>query len=563
MAEELLIFQHMPKTAGTSLREVMLANYASEDVLLLYYGDERTGRPPPRRRAEYEEWYATLDPDVRARLRVVASHSASFVARLVDRPHRIVTLLRNPIDRLASLYTFTKQQAKRDRPPWQKEIGTEILARGWSLADIYRNLGGTQPSSSRMHELFAEFFNGQTRRVLRPWDRADELGLWAGQPDEAAGPKQAALELLSHKYVVGVQERFELSLDLFAEAFGWSERSLPRVNVGEPEALDPETRELVAAHNEIDAQLHAHFDAALGRRARERAEAAQKRPARARASSPNARLREQEAVCILGAHRSGTSLTANVINVLGVELGPEDELMPPQPAQNPAGFWEHEGLVQLNEDVLASVSERPIRGGQGWRETILPPDDWHCRASLAPLRYRARELLSRAFGGSGRWGWKDPRTSLTLPFWQLLVPHLKYVICVRHPLDVASSLYHRDGMLEQEALDLWLRYSAAAVVHTRDRPRIFVAYERWFDSWRTQLERLARFLGIEDAAEGRHVAAAVRVEVDAELWHHRSDVDAELPPDVRSLYSALEHSAADEVPASLDRIAEEIDAAAR
>ena len=34
-------------------------------------------------------------------------------------------------------------------------------------------------------------------------------------------------------------------------------------------------------------------------------------------------------VCILGMHRSGTSLVSRVLNVLGVYLGPEEHLMRP------------------------------------------------------------------------------------------------------------------------------------------------------------------------------------------------------------------------------------------
>jgi hypothetical protein len=38
------------------------------------------------------------------------------------------------------------------------------------------------------------------------------------------------------------------------------------------------------------------------------------------------------------------------------------------------------------------------------------------------------------------WGWKDPATCLTLAFWQTLLPHMRYVICIRNPLDVAISM---------------------------------------------------------------------------------------------------------------------------
>ena len=544
MPRELVIFQHMSRTAGTSLRQAILQNYAAGEVMLLYGPDERSGGPPPRLPAEYREWYRTLDPHVRERLRVVASHSANCLTRFVDRPFRVVSLLRDPVERVASLYAFFKWQTTReDRPPWDLDVGEELNRRGWSLADIYLNLGGASPSMSPMHARFSEFFNDQTRTVLKPWDLGHELSFWSGQPDEAVDLKRHALDLLSRQYVVGIQEHYEQSLRLFADSFGWDKLPVHRLNVREREKVDPETRELILAHNEIDAELHAHFEAAVERYAADLPQRA--RAARAAPASPSA-LGESRGVCVIGPPRSGTSLTTNILNLLGVDLGPEDELMPAQPGQNPAGFWEHERLAAFNEELLVAVSERPFREGEGWREAVPPEPGWESGPAAAELREGARELVSSSFGSSPLWGWKDPRTSLTLPFWHELVPDLLHVICVRHPLDVAASLHRRDGMQPPEALSLWLRYSAAAVVNSRGRPRIVVSYERWFQSWRTELERLARFVGVPEEARGEQLLATVEREIDGRLWHHRSEADAaELPSDVRELYAALEQEAAD------------------
>jgi hypothetical protein len=543
MPQELVIFQHMPKTAGTSLRKSILANYEPGESALLYRGEEETGAPPPRRPAEYREWYRTLDPLQRERMRLVASHSANCLTRFVDRPFRVLTLFRDPVDRVASLYSFFKWQTTRDdRPEWEREVGNELVDRGWSLADIYLNLGGARSSASPLHHVFAEFFNGQTRSVVRPWDEDAQLGYWAGQPDEAVDLKRRALDLLLRQYVVGVQERYEQSLELFARSFGWNDLAVHRLNVREPEALDPETRELVAAHNELDAELHAHFEAAVERYAAELPRRAPSAPVAVSGPMPV----ESRGVCVIGPPRSGTSLTTNILNLLGVDLGREDELMPAQPGQNPAGFWEHERLASFNEELLAAVSERPFRGGEGWREAVPPEPGWESGPRVGELRESARGLVSGSFGRSPLWGWKDPRTSLTLPFWHELVPDLLHVICVRHPLDVAASLHRRDGMQPPEALSLWLRYSAAAVVNTRGRPRIVVSYERWFQSWRTELERLARFLNLPEEARPEQLLATVEREIDGRLWHHRSENDAaELPSDVRELYAALEQEAAD------------------
>src|SRR5262245_13262787 len=63
-------------------------------------------------------------------------------------------------------------------------------------------------------------------------------------------------------------------------------------------------------------------------------------------------------ICIAGMHRSGTSLFARLLNLGGVYLGRDDELLAGGPS-NPDGHWEHEGLMQVNEELLAEC-------GGGW-----------------------------------------------------------------------------------------------------------------------------------------------------------------------------------------------------
>jgi hypothetical protein len=73
-------------------------------------------------------------------------------------------------------------------------------------------------------------------------------------------------------------------------------------------------------------------------------------------------------VCILGMHRSGTSLVSRALNVLGVYLGPEEQLMRPS-TDNPAGHWESRPIKEINDEILSilggSWQEPPPAGGLG------------------------------------------------------------------------------------------------------------------------------------------------------------------------------------------------------
>ena len=102
-------------------------------------------------------------------------------------------------------------------------------------------------------------------------------------------------------------------------------------------------------------------------------------------------------------------MVTRLLHGCGLYLGPKDALMPPQ-ADNPDGFWEHLGLVALNDELLEAL-------GGAWD---LPPktNENLSEERLDPLRLKA-QLLIEGFHSIPIWGWKDPRNSLTLPFWEI------------------------------------------------------------------------------------------------------------------------------------------------
>jgi hypothetical protein len=257
-------------------------------------------------------------------------------------------------------------------------------------------------------------------------------------------------------------------------------------------------------------------------------------------------LYSRGAICVLGAPRSGTSLTTRILNILGVDLGPREELMAAAAGNNQSGFWEHEGIADINEDILATLGEAPR---QRWRHPPRLGTGWQRDSRLDRHREAAQALLERSFAGRPLWGWKDPRTCLTLPFWQDVLARaagveaeLRYVICLRHPYDVAASLRARDEMAVEESLGLWRRYNSDALSNVGGQPRLCVAYESYFPAWEAEANRLAAFLGLPGLTEEQREAIAAHL--DEDLRHHlgsgpANGTDVELPTDARELYDAL------------------------
>jgi GT2 family glycosyltransferase len=206
---------------------------------------------------------------------------------------------------------------------------------------------------------------------------------------------------------------------------------------------------------------------------------------------------KQNVICVAGAHRSGTSMLTRLLYHCGLDLGPQSEMMPAA-ADNPDGFWEHLRFVALNDELLNAV-------GAAWD---LPPSENESFAgeALHPLRQKA-QLLIDEFREKPTWGWKDPRNSLTIRFWESLLPGLRTVVIVRNPLEVAYSMNKRNGVSYALGLRLWEIYNRRLLSATTSAMRIVVHYQSFFEEPDTELERLVRFIGLTN--EGVATAAAL------------------------------------------------------
>jgi hypothetical protein len=187
-------------------------------------------------------------------------------------------------------------------------------------------------------------------------------------------------------------------------------------------------------------------------------------------------------VSILGMHRSGTSMVALLLAECGLHLGDDRDLMPPAP-DNPAGFGENVRFVELNERLLAAL-------GGSWDAVPEFDPDWLERPEVTQLERHAAHL-AHAFAGCEPWGWKDPRSSLTLPFWERVAHPLEVIVCLRDPLEVALSLQRRNGLSLDFGLALWLEYNERIVATTRADSRIVSHYDAFLRSPRRELERIA------------------------------------------------------------------------
>lgn len=241
-------------------------------------------------------------------------------------------------------------------------------------------------------------------------------------------------------------------------------------------------------------------------------------------------------ILLIGMHRSGTSMLAGLLARSGVYIGRR------LGRNNEALFFR-----RLNRWLLAQggVSwTRPL----GFADLLADPEGRDLAADYLRTSLRAPRELGfwgwRGLAGNrqGPWGWKDPRTTFTLPLWLELFPEARVVNVERHGVDVAESLvvrrrrslernrqrFHRRRFLyrfaakrgelidtprlarRDQALALWAEYMAEGRRQTAalGGRALTLGYEDLLHQPETELDRLAGFCGLDLDPAARHELTA-------------------------------------------------------
>ena len=188
-------------------------------------------------------------------------------------------------------------------------------------------------------------------------------------------------------------------------------------------------------------------------------------------------------------HRCGTSAVAKVLFELGLDMGPCDQFMPANQS-NPLGYFENQWISYEVNDVLLEYL------GGSWNSPPEFPNEWQKDRKIQALADKVRGYLKENFAASII-GWKDPRVSLLLPFWKWVVPELRFVVCVRNPLDVARSLSAREGYSLRKGAALWHKYVTTLMEETDGCDRHIVFYEDLVSDTEKEIIDIAGFCNLD------------------------------------------------------------------
>lgn len=234
-SDYLLIFLHIPKTAGTSFNALLERHFAPDEVVPYH----TAGLPVSET--------ATLIGDTPAeqlrRYRYLATHLDYSVHEHFPQTPIFITMLRHPIERVLSNFAHLKRHRTR----------LYDVVKHMSLQDFL-----TSP------ETRDQYYNRQTCQLA---------GVTL-EPDSPLPPDESLLETakqhLEKMVFVGLQEHFAASVHLLNHTFGWSDpyyewRNVSQQRVGWFEQ-PRDTMVLLTETNRLDLALYRHAEGLFNRR---------------------------------------------------------------------------------------------------------------------------------------------------------------------------------------------------------------------------------------------------------------------------------------------------------
>lgn len=268
-------------------------------------------------------------------------------------------------------------------------------------------------------------------------------------------------------------------------------------------------------------------------------------------------------IVVIGMHRSGTSLVSRKLVEAGVFMG----------ANLSGGHSESQFFLSVNKRLFSwAHAEWDNPEPMTWMMGDAELTD----AAISQLRLETDlESFQGHFDQSSQssptmpWGWKDPRTSYTLPLWLKLFPTAKVVHVVRHGVDVAASLAAREAKRRfrfdsparsvrcldaSRAFELWQQYVEQCEQQTQllgPQQTLTLTYEELLVSPAVTLDRLLSFVGVpEDGVRRTRLCDELAQDIDASrhMAHQRVPQLQRMSEDRHQTSAVLNRFYGDSVP---------------
>ncbi|MCP3739196.1 sulfotransferase family protein [Rossellomorea sp. BNER] len=248
-------------------------------------------------------------------------------------------------------------------------------------------------------------------------------------------------------------------------------------------------------------------------------------------------MNKSKVICILGSGRTGTSLMAKTINIMGVNLG--DNLIEADQT-NPKGFWEDAEIVKIHRQLLSRIGRFNYYASK-----------WENDPVVIERKNELINYIDDQFNNSNIWGWKDPKTSQLLDLWKGILKkrntEVYYIIMIRNPNDVLNSFDRAYGTQKELSLKLWYLRTILSLLKTSGEKRIVVDYNDFIENSLYYFDRIMNQFNISNKESKVSLHSKLRDFISPNLRHSKTTLNelnsnSDIPIEHKNLYKLLKRA---------------------
>ena len=206
---------------------------------------------------------------------------------------------------------------------------------------------------------------------------------------------------------------------------------------------------------------------------------------------------QQKTIIVLGAPRSGTSMAAGILSLIGVNMGN----LRKADSENPKGYFEDKDFLSVCTDILKAVESKSNGFNVPDIEDILKVKN--------QFNERIESLLFNKSNDSGLndWGWKVTTTCFTIELFSPFLRNPYFIVILRNPYDIAKSMvkYSRNKPIYKE-IDLLEAFQSVYKYYNsinsflsknKELPRHFISYEDIVSNPIKETRKIAQFIEVK------------------------------------------------------------------